>query len=146
MTALTLGRGPGGQAINKTNSSVSLVHVPTGIRIQSQPTRSREQNRVAARHILSERLDELRGRGLYSPEGGEQVGPERGVKVEKDDVSEKQLKRESKRQHAVALADAYTKTELRAAKERARKANRTKKHKQKKRRLEGEGTREETQE
>ncbi|WVQ99523.1 hypothetical protein IAU59_006659 [Kwoniella sp. CBS 9459] len=57
------GRGPGGQAINKTNSSVSLTHIPTGIRVQAQPTRSREENRKAARRILAERLEVLRTTG-----------------------------------------------------------------------------------
>ncbi|WFC97075.1 hypothetical protein MBRA1_003740 [Malassezia brasiliensis] len=53
------GSGPGGQAINKLATNVELVHTPTGVRITSQPTRSREQNRVAARRTLSQRLEWL---------------------------------------------------------------------------------------
>jgi hypothetical protein len=49
------GSGPGGQAINKTSSSVSLIHRPTGIRVQCQATRSREDNRRIARKILLEK-------------------------------------------------------------------------------------------
>ncbi|KAK1924365.1 hypothetical protein DB88DRAFT_490141 [Papiliotrema laurentii] len=129
------GRGPGGQAINKTNSSVSLIHIPTGIRIQSQPTRSREQNRIAARHILSERLDELRARGLYSPSTPPKSGMTKSVPANAA-LTEKQLRNEERKASETALADSYTKSELRAAKERARKLNRAKKHRQKKRREE----------
>ncbi|KAJ1310330.1 hypothetical protein OPQ81_007069 [Rhizoctonia solani] len=58
------GSGPGGQAINKTSSSVSLIHRPTGIRVQCQATRSREQNRKIARKIMVEKLDQLANPGL----------------------------------------------------------------------------------
>ncbi|KAG8707809.1 hypothetical protein FRC08_000272 [Ceratobasidium sp. 394] len=51
-----VGSGPGGQAINKTSSSVSLIHRPTGIRVQCQATRSREDNRKIARKILLEKV------------------------------------------------------------------------------------------
>lgn len=53
------GSGPGGQKINKTSSAVQLKHVPTGIVVKCQETRSRAQNRKLARHLLSERLDEM---------------------------------------------------------------------------------------
>ena len=53
------GSGPGGQKINKTSSAVQLKHIPTGIVVKCQKTRSREQNRKFARQILGERLDEL---------------------------------------------------------------------------------------
>lgn len=70
-----LGSGPGGQAINKTSSNVwrilhssfifakarhpclqvSLVHLPTGIRVTCQETRSLQTNRKLARRLLLEK-------------------------------------------------------------------------------------------
>jgi peptidoglycan hydrolase CwlO-like protein len=44
---------------NKTNSAVQLKHIPTGIVVKSQATRSRSQNRKLAREILAQRIDEL---------------------------------------------------------------------------------------
>ncbi|KAK3326295.1 RF-1 domain-containing protein [Apodospora peruviana] len=53
------GSGPGGQKINKTNSAVQLKHIPTGIVVKCQETRSREQNRKIARDLLAAKLDIL---------------------------------------------------------------------------------------
>ncbi|TLD23960.1 hypothetical protein PspLS_06604 [Pyricularia sp. CBS 133598] len=57
--AFLKGSGPGGQKINKTNSAVQLKHIPTGIVVKCQETRSRDQNRKIARQILATRLDDL---------------------------------------------------------------------------------------
>ncbi|KAI0119157.1 RF-1 domain-containing protein [Daldinia grandis] len=53
------GSGPGGQKINKTSSAVQLKHLPTGLVVKSQATRSRSQNRVIARQLLADKLDKL---------------------------------------------------------------------------------------
>lgn len=53
------GRGPGGQKINKTNSKVQLTHIPTGMVVSCQATRSQEQNRAIAREKLALKLDDF---------------------------------------------------------------------------------------
>ncbi|KAK6004052.1 hypothetical protein QM012_008902 [Aureobasidium pullulans] len=57
--AFLKGTGPGGQKINKTSSAVQLKHLPTGLVIKCQETRSRSQNRKIARRILAERIELL---------------------------------------------------------------------------------------
>ncbi|XP_048411918.1 mitochondrial translation release factor in rescue [Stegostoma tigrinum] len=59
------GRGPGGQATNKTSNCVVLKHVPTGIVVKCHQTRSVDQNRKIARTILQEKLD-VHYKGLNS--------------------------------------------------------------------------------
>ncbi|VDB95728.1 unnamed protein product [Peniophora sp. CBMAI 1063] len=62
------GSGPGGQSINKTQNNVQLLHVPTGIRVTCQETRSLEQNRKIARKILLDKLDAMANPGLSKSE------------------------------------------------------------------------------
>ena len=47
-----LGSGSGGQKINKTSSRVYLKHLPSGVEVSCQDSRSREKNRETARHRL----------------------------------------------------------------------------------------------
>ena len=53
------GTGPGGQKINKTNSAAQLTHIPTGIVVKCQATRSRSQNYTIARRLLAEKVENL---------------------------------------------------------------------------------------
>lgn len=55
-----LGSGSGGQKINKTSSCVYLKHVPSGIEVKCQSSRSRELNRYHARKELCDTFDEIR--------------------------------------------------------------------------------------
>ena len=53
---MTLGKG--GQKINRTRNCVLLTHVPTGLQVKCQETRSLERNRSIARKLLWGKLDE----------------------------------------------------------------------------------------
>lgn len=55
-----LGRGPGGQKINKTSSTVWLRHGASGTEVRCQSGRSREANRVQAWELLCQKLETAR--------------------------------------------------------------------------------------
>ena len=58
------GSGSGGQKINKTSSTVELVHLPTGLSVRCQNGRSQVRNRELARELLEEKVKALHERIL----------------------------------------------------------------------------------
>jgi protein subunit release factor B len=51
--------GPGGQKVNKASSCVYLVHVPSGLFVKCQQSRSQALNRFLARRLLLDRIERI---------------------------------------------------------------------------------------
>lgn len=79
-----LGSGKGGQNLHKTASTVYLKHLPSGLEIKCQYSRSREDNRYFARERLCEKLQMM-------------ISDEKTKKQQRIEKLKRQKKRRSRR-------------------------------------------------
>ncbi len=70
-------QGAGGQHVNKTESAIRITHLPTGIMVMMQDSRSQHKNRMSAMNILRSRIydaERQRAEAARSAERKEKVG------------------------------------------------------------------------
>ncbi|MDB5502588.1 MAG: hypothetical protein JWR89_2490 [Tardiphaga sp.] len=70
-------QGAGGQHVNKTESAIRITHIPTGLQVMMQDSRSQHKNRASAMNILRSRIydaEQQRIDSVRSAERKEKVG------------------------------------------------------------------------
>ncbi|MDP1614783.1 MAG: peptide chain release factor-like protein [Methylococcales bacterium] len=87
-----IGSGKGGQNLHKTASTVYLKHIPSGIEIKCQESRSREDNRYFARERLCEKYHAM-------------ISDEKTKEQQKIEKLKRQKKRRSRRSKQRMLDD-----------------------------------------
>ncbi|SEI34324.1 YALIA101S04e16094g1_1 [Yarrowia lipolytica] len=85
------GSGPGGQCINRRSTRCQITHIPTGLVVSSQKTRSLEENRKIARQILADKLELM-----FAPPGTSRKDVVGAFKKNKIDRAQKKKDRKYK--------------------------------------------------
>ncbi len=100
-----LGSGRGGQKIQKSSTCVYLHHLPSGIEIKCQKTRSQEENRFYARRRLCEKIDE-------------QINQEKSLRQQEIEKVKQQKRRRSRKTKLKILAAKTERSQLKQSRQK----------------------------
>ena len=93
--------GPGGQHVQKTDSAVRLIHLPTGIRVTSQRERSQYLNKKICLEKLRKKLSDK------AKKQKKRIPTKRPKKAKEEALKEKAIRSEKKRfRKSISVDDA----------------------------------------